>query len=972
MFKPSRLRNAVRLAIIGGSAGAAGLGASAPAFAQQEAPQIEEVVVTGSLIARRDAIAESPILTIDQAAIVESGYVTLDQYLNTLPQVTPNLSSQSNNPSSGGRAVIDLRGLGQSRNLVLMDGRRAMGSYSGGAVDINTIPAALIERVEIITGGAGATYGPDAVSGVVNFIMKKDFEGLAISSQYRETAEGDGIEYGTDITLGSQFMDGRGSAVFSASFFNRDAMYKGARDFSAQASGATSIFPGGSWTTGAAATTPSQSAVDALFGPNTCNANGGSSGFGFNPDGTLFCTGVSGNPARNEAGYTGPASDIATRFHPDFFSYNFEPANILVLPMERWNMYANFELDINEHFQPYTRFTFTNYNALQELAPTPAGGTTGFTVPVTNPFLTPQIQTLLASRTNATAPFSFNKRFNNLGGRTGYNTHDVLQLVSGTRGLIAGSWNYDVYASYGRSVQNEIQGGNVRRDRTQALLDAADGGASLCAGGLNLFGSQQASQACIDYISLEAKNLTVIEQEIIEGTVNGNLFEIPSGTVQAAFGASSRKLDYDFRPDGGLQPGLVAGFNQQLPTNGKLDFKDVFTEVLVPLLNNKPFIDSLSLTAGYRITDSVSGNDDTWKATLDWTITESVRARGGYQVTVRSPNVSELFAPQLNSFPTFTNQDPCNTTGTIAATYRNGPNGAQVQQLCNLQSPVAGGANYVQPNAQATGITGGNPNLAPETADSYTLGFVISDINLPTFDRSVFSVDYWSIEMESVISSVSANTIVQRCFNRDNANPTFSPTNEWCQQFQREPSNGGVIELEQFQRNQSFIKTSGVDFAFNWGIELPSNAGSLDVSFVSTWLEKYETQTTTVDPVNDFGGTIGAATGEGLPEWRHTITPTWALGPFQAQLSARFIDDMNHRNTVTGGSATTNTGVKASWYYDLTGRYELMESVMLRAGINNLSDKQPRLYTPNVQANTDPSLYDVLGRRYFVGVDFRF
>lgn len=972
MLKPLNLRKAIRAAILGGTAGAAVLGMSAQTQAQQSAPEIEEVVVTGSLIARRDAIAESPILTIDQGAIVESGYVTLDQYLNTMPQVTPNLSSQSNNPSSGGRAVIDLRGLGSSRNLVLMDGRRAMGSYSGGTVDINTIPSALIERVEIITGGAGATYGPDAVSGVVNFIMKKNFEGLAISSQYRETAEGDGIEYGTDITLGSQFMDGRGSAVFSASFFNRDAMYKDARAFSAQASNATGTFPGGSWATGGAATTPSQAAVDAIFGPNICNANGGSSGFGFNPDGSLFCTGVDGNPNRNAAGYTGPQSDIATAFYPDFFSYNFEPDNILVLPMERWNMYANFELDINEHFQPYTRFTFTNYNALQELAPTPASGTTGFTVPVTNPFLSGQAQTLLASRANPTAPFAFSKRFNNLGGRTGYNTHDVLQLTSGTRGLIAGSWNYDVYASYGRSVQNEIQGGNVRRDRTQTLLDAADGGASLCAGGLNLFGSAQLSQSCIDFISLEAKNLTVIEQEIIEGTISGNLFEVPAGTVQAAFGASSRKLDYDFRPDGGLQPGLVAGFNQQLPTSGKLDFKDVYTEILVPLINDAPMIDSLSFTGGYRITDSVAGSNDTWKATIDWTIVESVRARGGYQYTVRSPSVSELFAPQLNNFPTFTNQDPCNTTGAIAGTYRNGASGAQVQQLCNTQSAVAGGANYVQPNAQANGITGGNPNLEAETADSYTLGLVFSDINLPTFERSIFSIDYWAIDMEQVIASVAANTIVQRCFNRDNANPTFDPANQWCQLFDRDPSNGGVINLQQLSRNQAFIKTSGIDFAFNWGTDLPNNLGSLDVSFVSTWLEEYKTQTTTADPVNDFGGTIGSSTGEGLPEWRHTITPTWALGPMQAQLTARFIDDMVHRNTVTGGSPLTNTGTKAAWYFDLTGRYDLMESVTFRAGINNLADKQPRLYSPNVQANTDPSLYDVLGRRYFVGVDFRF
>ena len=970
MYRHSSLAKAVRLAIIGGSAGAAGMAVSMPTFAQ-DTPEIEEVIVTGSLIARRDAIAESPILTVDQGALLESGYTTIEQYLNTLPQVTANLSSQSNNPSGSGRAVIDLRGLGSGRNLVLMDGRRAMGSTSAGTVDINTIPSALIERVEIITGGAGATYGPDAVSGVVNFIMKKDFEGMAINSQYRETAEGDGVEWSADITLGGTFMEGRGSAVFNGSYFTRDAMYKGARSFSAQADGATSSFPNGSWTPGAA--TPSQAAVDALFGPNLCNANGGSSGFGFNPDGTLFCTGVSGNSARNAVNYKGPESDIATRFYPDFFSYNFEPANILVLPMERWNMYSSFEVDISEHFQPYGRFTFTNYNALQELAPTPTAGTTGFTVPVTNPFLTPQIRTLLASRANPTAPFAFAKRFNSLGGRTGFNTHDVMQVTTGTRGLITGSWNYDVYASYGRSTLNEVQGGNVRRDRTQALLDAADGGRSQCEGGLNLFGGAAISAACQARISLQAKNLTTIEQEIMEGTVSGNLFEVPAGMVQAAFGISARSLNFDFKPDGGLQPGLVAGFNEQLPVNGALEFKDIFGEVVVPLLNDLPLVDSLSFTGGYRVTDNKrSGSADTWKATLDWNINEMVRARGGMQHAVRAPSIGELFNPQLNNFPTFTNQDPCNTTGPIVATYRGGANGAQVTALCNAQSVVAGANTYFQPAAQATGISGGNPDLMPETADTYTVGAVFSGFEQSLLERSTFTVDYWSIELEDVIAAVGATTIVQRCFNRDNANPTYSPTNEWCQLFVREPTNGGVINLKQFARNQAFIKTSGVDFSGNIGMDLPNDFGSIDIALVSTWVEKNESQTTIVDPINDFAGTIGSGTGSASPEWRHTITPTWMRGPAQAQITARYLDEMVHANTVTGGSPTTNTGTKATWYYDLTGRYEILEGVTIRGGVNNVTDQKPRLYSPNVQSNTDPSTFDVLGRRYFVGFDVRF
>ena len=973
------IRQAVRFAIAAAAASTA-----VPVFAQEAAtptPAAEEtqtIVVTGSRILRRDAVAESPLVTVDQETLLGSGNTTVEHYLNTLPQVVPGISSQSNNPSLNGRAQIDLRGLGSIRNLVLVDGRRAMGGSNGGSVvDINTIPAALIERVEVITGGAAMTYGPDAVGGVVNFIMKKNFDGAGLNSSYHLTEQGDGKEVTADMTFGGTFADDRGSAVFNASYFKRDDMYKDARAFAAQASTTTGTFPGGSWVPGA--NTPSTAAVAAAFGANQCNNNGGGTGYGFNPDGSLFCTGVQGT-ARDVVGFTGPDSYIATRFYPDFFSYNFEPDNILVLPMERWSLYSNISMEMSEHFQPYVRLNYTNYNALQELAATPAGGTTGFTVPVTNPFLPQQIRTLLGSRVDnpatatvneTTAPFAFDKRFTDLGGRTGYNTHDVWQLTAGTTGAITEKWSYDVYATYGRSVLNEIQGGNVRRDRTQTLLNAADGGASLCAGGLNLFGNAPISQACQDYISLEAKNLTVIEQNVIEAVVNGDLFELPAGMVQTAIGVGYRDLSFDFKPDSGLQPGLVAGFNQQLPVSGALDFMDYFAEVSVPLLSELPGIQKLEFIGGIRVTDNnLFGADETWKANLDWTINDWARFRGGVQKAVRTPNIAELYNPQLNNFPTGTNSDPCNTTGAIAAQYRNGPNAAQVQALCAAQSSVAGGAAFVQPSSQFNGITGGNPDLAPESADSFTAGFVVSSpFETPLLQRLSFSVDYWSIDIEDVIAAVAATTIVQRCYNRDNANPTFDINNDWCTQFNRDPNNGGVIELQQLSRNQANYVTSGIDLTTDWGFDI--GEGNMNFRLVGTWLEKFEQQTSVADPVNDFMGSIGSTTGTATPKWKGSLISSYSRENLQGQLVVRYIDNMIHANVVTGGSRVSNTGVPETWYVDMSARYDIMENVTLRLGVNNLLDQEPRLYSPNVQSNTDPSVYDVLGRRYFFGVDVR-
>lgn len=992
--------------------------------ADSEARQ-QKITVTGSRIARRDEVAESPILTVGQDAMLESGFTTVEQFLNTLPQITPSLSSQSNNPSSNGRAVVDLRGLGSGRNLVLLDGRRGMPSFAGGTVDINTIPSALVERVEIITGGAASTYGADAVAGVANFILRKDFEGVEIDSQYRAAIEnGDAVEWGTGITMGSNFADDRGNAVLSFNYFTREVLGKGAREFSAQASGTTGTFPDGSWAPGVNA--PSTAAVAAAFGPNLCANTGGTNGFGFNPDASLFCTGLSGNATRNVVGYTGPQSAIATRFFPDQFSYNFEPDNNLILPLNRWNAFAAVDYELNENIRVYSQFQFTNYNAEQELAPTPANG---FTVPVTNPFIPAQLATLLAARTGSTitcantaaniaaggcfggalapggsvanaavadnvlylnpalAPFTFNKRFNALGGRVGSTTHDVWQFTGGVDGALAGTdtWTYDVYFSQGRSTLNEIQSGNVRLPRVEQLLDAANGGTSICAGGLNLFGNTPISQACQDYISLKAKNLTEIEQKIIEATIQGELFTLPAGPVQTAFGLQYRELNFDFQPDSGLQPGQVAGFNEQLPTRGYLDWYDAYTEALIPVLKDLPLVEELSLTAGFRVTDNNrSGSSDAWKINGDWKVNDNFRIRGGYQAAIRSPSIAELFAPAVNNFPTFTNQDPCNTSLTNQNTLnpqfgRNGANGAQVQALCAAQSALAGGASFGQPAGQARGIVGGNPNLQPEESKSYTIGFVASSpFSGGSFAESLgLTVDYWSIELDKQIGAFGAATIVQRCFNRDGANPTYSPNNSWCQLFTRDQSNGGVVDLNQLNNNDQWLQTSGVDITARWGLDLAdlgADIGSLNWNLVATWIEKYETQTkvSPADPVYDFVGTIGSGTGSSVPEWRFTLNTNYSVDDLSLNLATRYIQDMVHGNTVTGGSATTNTGVQSTWYLDLNGTYALTDNIFLRAGINNLLDQEPRLYTPNVQANTDPSLYDVVGRSAFVGLKLRF
>ena len=294
---------------------------------------------------------------------------------------------------------------------------------------------------------------------------------------------------------------------------------------------------------------------------------------------------------------------------------------------------------------------------------------------------------------------------------------------------------------------------------------------------------------------------------------------------------------------------------------------------------------------------------------------------------------------------------------------------AQVTALCTAQAAVAGDAAFSQPFGQAQAIVGGNPDLKPETADSWTFGVVMSpEFDSRFFQRMGFTVDYFSIELEDVISAVGATTIITRCYNNEGANPTYDINNEWCSLFNRDQSDGRVIDLEQFQRNQSVWKTSGIDATVNWGMDV--GPGALDMAMLISYVDSFETQTTSVDPFNEFAGTIGNTTGSATPDLRGTLQASYSMDNLMVQVTTRYISAMDHANLVTNPNATA-TGTDATWYTDLSARYDVTDSITLRMGVNNIANQQPRLYTPNVQASTDPSTFDVLGRRFFVGFDWR-
>lgn len=980
--------------IVGSVAALAMTAVAAPAAAQ-DATVVEEIVVTGSRIARQDFVSSSPIVTVDAQDFQATGSVTIDSLLNDMPQFVPSINFTSNNPSNGGQANLNLRGLGTNRTLVLVNGRRLVPSNASGVVDVNIIPTALIQNIEVISGGASAAYGGDALAGVANFILNESFEGIQFDAQYGITDRSDGETQSYSITIGGNFDDGRGNAVLSIGRAVREEIFNRDRDFAA-VSGPSGTSPLGS-TVFDAANRPDQALVDAYFGETGVPLTGA---FGFNNDGSIFSyLGTLNFQSPGGIDYDGnvtPGGDWA---------YNTGPLNYLALPLDRWNAYAAARYELTDSVEAYASALFTQYEAANELAATPAAGAvpaTGFRVPFDNPFISADLAALLASRSDPTASFALNKRFTDIGGRRGSENYDVYQLTAGLRGsLPISDWTWDAYMSYGRVDNVTTQTGNVSRSAVQTLLDdefggAGDGGVGvICEGGFNPFGANALSQSCIDYIARSSINTSVTEQTIAEAVLQGRLFAVPAGDVRFALGAQYRQDNFVFRPDASLaqrnpiiphvnpRTGLedggqiggseIAGFNPSQPLSGDTSSTELFTELLIPVLSDLPFVQQLDINLGYRYADyDTAGGTNSYKAEVDWAIVDGLRMRGGIQRAVRAPSIGELFAPLNTSFPAIgapsasgIQGDPCD----IRSSYRTGPNAAEVVALCNAQASAAAASDYQFTNNQVPGLVGGNPDLTEETADSWNVGFVFQPmINAPMFSRISASIDYYNIEIEDVIGTVGAASALQGCFNAQGQNPTYDPNNAFCQLFSRDPLSGNVNSSLGLNQNQATLATSGIDAQVDWTFDLIDAGmpdwGALSFSFIVGWLESRESAVIAGGPVLERVGTIDSVFGNTFPEWKLLTSVNWQSGPYGVGVRWRRVGEMTQFGT--------DNVLDPLHYVDLTGSWAISDTVSMRLGVNNVGDEQPRIYSPGVQANTDPSTYDVLGRRFFVGLTARF
>jgi outer membrane receptor protein involved in Fe transport len=972
------IRNAVRQALyLGALATAAG---NMPMAAAQEPADeaVEEITVTGTRIVRQDYQSASPISTVDAELFEQTGAPTIETVLNTLPQFVPAITSTSNNPSNGGQANVALRGLDTTRTLVLMDGRRIVPSNATGVVDLNLIPASLIENVEIITGGASAVYGSDAIAGVVN-IKTRDFVGLEVTSNYGITSEDDGQTLGFGITGGLESSDGRGYAFGSLNWADRKGILAGDRDFSAISVGwdgdsfepvGSSTIPQGRWAP-ISSNLPSQAALDAYFASQDPGYVAGTAlpghNFGFNPDGSIFGTA----PVIN---FTGDTNDPLQPVNPAEYTYNFSPPNFLQLPLERKSFFGRAGFALSEDTEIYSQVLWADYQADQALAPTPM---TGVYVRPDNPNIPADLAALLASRPDPDAPFAFQKRMLEAGPRVTSNSYEVVQFLVGMNGSLpfAEGWAWDTYASWGNVELTDVQLGNVSRSAFEQLTLADDHGASLCGAAINPFGIGSISEECAAFVTRGATNNTTVRQTVGEAFVTGPVFQMPAGDVQSAFGVMYKRDEFASLPDASLtgvsidplfgnQRTDIVGFNAQEVVRGQTDSKEVYVEGNFPLLTDAPAVQRLDMTLGYRFADhSTAGNMSSYKAEGIWDISDAFTVRGGYQRAVRAPNINELFQPATINFPAIGLGDPCsNDFNDPEGNVLGAQDDPDARALCVAQGIPDGALDaYIFSNAQFQGLAGGNPDLTEETADTYTIGLVFQPADGPLAGLQA-SVDYYTIEIEDAIDSIDADVVVERCFDR-RFNPDLQNDNFYCTFFERLPGQNTITNALERDTNIAAFEVEGVDLQLDYSME--AGPGQLHAKWISTYLVGFKDATVQGEEMTENAGTASSSF-DALPEWKWTTSLGYTWGGLDGDLRWRHIDEMED-------FAFRSFKLDAVEYLDLTFGYtfsDALEGLRLRAGVTNLTDEDPIVYPSNNQSNTDPSTYDILGRRYFVSATY--
>jgi iron complex outermembrane receptor protein len=998
------------MAFLGLSATQASAAAAAAASAD-----VSEIVVTGTRIPTPNLTSVAPVTSVTSADIKAQGVSRVEDLINSLPQ---SFAAQGSNVSNGsnGTATVNLRGLGSARTLVLIDGRRLMAGNPTSAVapvsaDLNFIPTALVERVDILTGGASAVYGADAVAGVVNFIMKKNFEGVQVDAQYsfyqHNQQNPDGVR---EAVLDAQ------SRAANKSFFQVPGDFRGGEGDEVSITLGVNA-PDGKGNITAYATHVNINPVTAAhFDYSACSLNSGSTFLAARcgGSGTAFPTRFGsfivdpsgpGNTFRARSG----ATDV----------FNFAPTNYLARPDQRYGMGAFAHYEVNPHFQAYMDLMFMEDNSTAQIAPGGIFANSGprpggkFAINCDNPFISaqqltfstptvPAICTPAQIASGANVDLTVARRNIEGGGRLTIFDHQEQRYVIGLKGEIGGDWSYDAFLQYGKTALTQEQDSNFITSRINRSLIARrnaagqivcqsviDGSDPNCVP-INYFTLGGVTPAALKYLQAPTFSTGNIIEQVANFNIVGSLPEgikspMANDKIGVSFGAEYRREHLDSRSDLAQASGDVNGNGAaKPPVDGGYDVYELYGEARIPLVQDQPWAKDITAELAYRFSDySNAGTTNTYKAAGDWTIIDGLRLRAGYNRAVRAPNVVELFSPQ--NVVLDGTVDPCALLGSGKSTAD--PLVVRCATVFNL-TPAQVLTIEPDPAKQYNGQTGGNPNLRPETADTYTVGGVWSPSFVPGLN---LTVDYFDIKVKDYISTVGANVIINNCISA--LNPEFCP-------LVHRDSTGGIRSPQGFVvdtvLNTGGLHTSGVDVSATYRTGLDTfgiqNMGSVSANLVGTYLDKLETTVLTGGPAIDCAGLYGATCStlggsvNPNPKWRHKLRVTWNT-PFEygwfgnLGLSAQWrfysevkLDATSSDPALKGDVPATDAKLAARSYLDLLATFKIKDNYSLRIGVNNVLDQDPPLTGSNncpagpCNQNVYAQMYDSLGRYIFMGV----
>ncbi len=982
----SRVQIAMRWRSAGGVAAAvAAVCHGMPAAAQTATPsaaQAQSVVVTGSRIRSVDATSISPVTSLGAVEFERRGVLRVEDLLNTLPQAYADQSGGGNRGGTvgaSGTATVNLRNLGNQRTLVLIDGRRMMqgdpARSTAQAPDINNIPPSLIERVDIVTGGASAVYGSDALAGVVNFIMKRNFDGLRIDAQGsvfqhdndnpiasvgltagQPVPSGNtwgGEQQALSVTFGRNFGAGRGNVTAFVGFRHLAGLGTSERDFM------------------------------------TCNLSATVAGYGC----ALSSTTYPGqfqltNPATGLVRATlalDPTTGNTFRTYRPTDGFNNGNTYDLQAPTKRTNanLFGNYRF--SDALEFYGEVGAMRNEADIRLSPTGVF-TVAQRIPCSNPFLSAQQLGQLCTSVGLTAAQDARVLVsyrNALGGsRHDYTDHESLRTVAGLRGDIFDGWRYDAYLQYGQTnydsrVTNEISLTRFARALT-AVRDSAgrtvcrsvvDGSDPSCVP-FNIWQIGAVSQQALDYVGSTVTRTGSLRQAVVSASVTGDLgFKSPWAVQPAALavGGEFRKESLRFSPDSSYTTRDTAGNSGgEFPINGSFDVREAYAEMRLPVAENKPWARSLALEAGYRRSSySTAGSTDAYKLAAEWAPNTQLRVRGGLQRAVRAPYLSELFGPQR--VVTAAISDPCEGSAPRATLVECQGSGVTPAQYGNIAAAAG---------QQSGALVGGNTQLTPETSNTVTAGLQFTPSGLAGW---TFSADYFHIQVDDLIANVPANITLTQCIN----NGAF------CNLINRNPATGSLVtggNVVTTSINSGYLKTSGFDLAVNGSVPMASLSdglsGRLNVNLSSTWLSSYEVQILPGTEAYRCDGYFGVNCGLPLPKWRHRASLGWAsTGGFGVVATWRHIgttaNDRRSTATFLRGNFQPYDGVLATRnYLDIAASWEFDKRLTLRAGVNNVADKDPPLTASTGGAVASgpvyTGMYDTMGRQLFAGLTLKF